>query len=61
MQMATEASAPLVLRALRLSGIFRRRLRRVLEYVHDTRALSRLQPSVALDGLFELFRLVVAR
>jgi hypothetical protein len=57
--MAAESSASLVLCALRLSRVFRRRVRRVLEYGHYSRPLSRLQPSMALDGMFELRRVVV--
>jgi hypothetical protein len=58
--MATEAVAPLVLCALRRSGIFRRWLRRLLEYIHHARSLSRLRPSVALDVVLELFSLVAS-
>jgi hypothetical protein len=58
--MATQAVASLVLRALRRSGIFRRWLRRLLEYIHHARSLSRLRPSLALDVVLELFTLVAA-
>jgi len=61
MPMAAQAVAPLVLRTLRLSGILRARLRRLLEHFQHARALPRLRPSVALDGVLELRRLVAAR
>jgi hypothetical protein len=61
MRMAANAGASLVLRALRLSGIFRRWLRGMLEHVQHSRPLSGLQPSVALDGMSELLRMVAAR
>lgn len=32
----------------------------MLEHFHDARPLSRLRPSVALDGLLKLLRLVAA-
>jgi hypothetical protein len=60
-QMATETVAPLVLRAMRLSRIFCRWMRRVLEYVQHGWALSRLWTSMALDSVFALCRLVAAR
>jgi hypothetical protein len=51
----------LVLRALRMSGVFRRWLRRMLEHLQHSRPLSRLRPSVALDVLPQLLGMVAAR
>jgi len=40
LRMAADGDPSLVLRALRLSGIFHRRLRRMLEYFQHPRSLS---------------------
>jgi hypothetical protein len=58
--MAAQTVAPLVLRALRLSGVLRRRLRHLLEHLGHPRPLPRLSASMALDRLLELRRLVTA-
>ena len=51
---------PLVLRRPRHARVVRR-LRHCLEHVHDRRPMSRLQPSVALDVVSRLRRVVAAR
>jgi len=61
MQLATETIASLVLRPLWLSGIFRWRLRHELEHFQHRWALPHLRPSVALDRVLELRRLVAAQ
>ena len=56
--MAAQCAEPLVLRRLRVSGIFLRRMRNELEYLHHAGALSGVRPSVALDVVPALRALV---
>jgi len=58
MRLAAERLEPLVLRQLRLPRVLLRRVRDWLEYLHHPRLVPWLRPSVALDDLPALLRLV---